>query len=60
MSRRLIFFLLTIVLALMLALMVRSALKGKEAKIEALRQSTVYIVVAAHTLSPGDTWTVAL
>src|SRR5580704_2309229 len=55
MSRRLIFFLLTLVLALMLALMVRSALKSKEAKIQALRQSTAYIVVAAHPLSPGDT-----
>src|SRR5271155_5187284 len=55
MSRRLVFFLLTIVLALAMALMVRSALKGKEAKIAALRQSTVYIVVAAHALSPGDT-----
>ncbi len=55
MSRRLIFFLFTIVLALVLALMVRSALKSKEAKIQALRQSTVYIVVAAHALSPGNT-----
>jgi pilus assembly protein CpaB len=55
MSRRLIFFLFTIVLALVLALMVRSALKSKEAKIQALRQSTVYIVVAVHALSPGDT-----
>lgn len=55
MNQRLIFFLLTVVLALTAALLVRSALKSKEAKIQALRQNTAYIVVAAHRLSPGTT-----
>ena len=55
MSRRLIFFLFTLVVALAAALLVRSALKSKDARIEALRQSTVYVVVAARALSPGET-----
>ena len=55
MSRRLIFFLFTLAVALAGALLVRSALRSKDASIQALRQSTVYVVVAARALSPGET-----
>jgi len=55
MSRRVTFFLFTAALALMAALLVHSALKNKEAKIAALRQSTERIVVAARALTPGET-----
>ena len=55
MNRRLIFFLVTAVLALSAAMLVRTALKSKEARIQALQQSTVRIVVAARALGPGDT-----
>jgi pilus assembly protein CpaB len=55
MSRRLTFFLFTATLGLMAALLVNSALKSREAKIAALRQSTVQIVVAARSLAPGET-----
>ena len=55
MSRRLIFFLFTLAVALAGALLVRSALRSKDASIRALRQSTVYVVVAARALSPGET-----
>jgi Flp pilus assembly protein CpaB len=55
MSRRLIFFVFTGALALMAALLVRSALKSREAKIAALRETTVQIVVAARGLAPGET-----
>jgi pilus assembly protein CpaB len=54
-SRRLLFLVFTAGLALMAALLVHSALKSKEVKIDALRQSTVRILVAARALSPGDT-----
>jgi len=54
MSRRLLFFLLTAALALMAAFLVRSALKSKEAKIQALQHNTVRILVAARALSPGE------
>ena len=55
MRRRLTFFVFTTVIAMVAAFLVRSALKGKEAKIEALRQSNVPILVAAKSLSAGDT-----
>ncbi len=54
MSRRLLFFLFTAALALMAAFLVRSALKSKEAKIQALQHNTVRIFVAARALSPGE------
>jgi pilus assembly protein CpaB len=55
MSRQVTFFVFTAALALMAALLVHSALKSREAKIAALRQSTARIVVAARGLSPGET-----
>lgn len=55
MSRRLTFFLFTGALALMAAFLVHSALKSKQAKIEALQENTVRIVVAARALTPGET-----
>ena len=55
MSRRLTFFLFTGALALMAALLVRSALRSKQARIEALQDNTVRIVVAARALTPGET-----
>jgi pilus assembly protein CpaB len=54
MNRRLAFFVITTTLALIAALLVHGALKNKEARIQALQQSTVQIVVAAHPLAPGD------
>src|SRR5208337_2877689 len=54
MSRRLLFFLFTAALALMAALLVRTALKSKEARIQALQHSTVRIVVAARALALGE------
>jgi pilus assembly protein CpaB len=58
-SRRLLFFLFTAVLAVSAALLVRNALKSKEARIAALSQNTVRIVVAARALNPGDVIDVA-
>ncbi|HEY2106799.1 MAG TPA: Flp pilus assembly protein CpaB, partial [Candidatus Binataceae bacterium] len=55
MSRQLTFFLFTAALALMAAFLVHSALKSKQAKIEALQENTVRIVVAARALTPGET-----
>ncbi len=55
MNRRLILFAFTAGLGLLAALLVHNALKSKEAKIEALRLSTVRIVVAARAFDPGDT-----
>ncbi len=54
MSRRLLFFLFTAALALMAALLVRSALKSKEASIQALQHNTVRILVAARALAVGE------
>ncbi len=55
MSRRLTFFLFTGALAVMAAFLVHSALKTKQAKIEALQENTVRIVAAARALTPGET-----
>jgi len=44
----------TVVLGIAAALLVRSALKGRDARIQALRDSTVYVVVAARALAPGE------
>ena len=55
MSRQVTFFLFTGALALMAAFLVHSALKSKQAKIEALQENTVRIVAAARALNPGET-----
>ena len=55
MRRRLIFFLLTALIAVLIVMLVNAALKTKQATIEALQHSRAEIVVAARDLMPGST-----
>jgi pilus assembly protein CpaB len=55
MRRRLIFFLITAVIAVLIVVLVNSALKTKQATIEALQHGRTQIVVAARNLMPGNT-----
>ena len=54
MKRRLIFFLITALIAVLIVTLINSALKTKQATIEALQHRQVEIVVAARNLSPGN------
>lgn len=54
MKRRLIFFLITSFIAVLIVMLINSALKTKQAIIETLQHGQVQIVVAAQTLSPGN------
>jgi pilus assembly protein CpaB len=54
MRRRLIFFLITALISVLIVMLINSALKSKQATIEALQHGQVGIVVAGRTLSPGD------
>jgi len=55
MKRRLIFFVITAVIAMLIVMLINSALRTKQATIEALRHGQVEIVVAARTLPAGST-----
>jgi pilus assembly protein CpaB len=55
MKRRLIFFLITAVIAMLIVMLINSALKTKQATIEALQHGQAQIVVAARDLPPGST-----
>ena len=55
MKRRLIFFLITAVIAMLIVILINSALKTKQATIEALQHGRAEIVVAARNLTPGAT-----
>jgi pilus assembly protein CpaB len=55
MKRRLIFFLITALIAILIVILINSALKTKQATIEALQHGQLEIVVAARGLSPGNT-----
>lgn len=55
MKRRLIFFLITAMVAMLIVILVNSALKTKQATIEALQHGRAEIVVAARNLVPGST-----
>jgi len=55
MKRRLLFFLITAVIAMLIMMLINSALKTKQATIEALQQGRAEIVVAARNLTPGTT-----
>jgi pilus assembly protein CpaB len=53
MKRRLIFFMITAVIAMLIMILINSALKTKQATIEALQRGRAEIVVAARNLTPG-------
>jgi pilus assembly protein CpaB len=53
MKRRLIFFVITALIAVLIVMLINSALKNKQATIEALQHGQAQIVVAARSLSPG-------
>jgi pilus assembly protein CpaB len=55
MKRRLIFFLVTALIATLIVMLINSALKTKQATIEALQHGRAEIVVAARDLTPGST-----
>jgi pilus assembly protein CpaB len=55
MKRRLIFFLITAMVAMLIVMLVNSALQTKQATIEALQHGRMEIVVAARNLMPGST-----
>jgi pilus assembly protein CpaB len=55
MKRRLIFFLVTALIAMLIVMLINGALKSKQATIEALQHGQVEIVVAARNLAPGST-----
>jgi len=55
MKRRLIFFLITAMIAILIVVLVNSALQTKQATIEALQQGQAEIVIAARNLMPGST-----
>jgi pilus assembly protein CpaB len=54
MVRRLIFFLITAFIAVLIVVLINSALKTKEARIQALQHGQMQIVVAARSLAPGN------
>jgi pilus assembly protein CpaB len=54
MKRRLIFFLITSFIAVLIVMLISSALKTKQAIIETLQHGQMQIVVAARSLSPGN------
>jgi pilus assembly protein CpaB len=54
MRSRLIFFLITAVIAVLIVTLINGALKTKQATIEVLQHARVDIVVAARNLSPGN------
>src|SRR5690349_9462473 len=54
MKRRLVFFLITALIAVLIVMLISSALKNKQATIEALQHGQVQIVVAARNLTPGS------
>lgn len=54
MKRRVIFFLITALIAVLIVTLINSALKTKQSTIEALQHGRVEIVVAARNLSPGN------
>jgi pilus assembly protein CpaB len=54
MRRRLIFFLITALISVLIVMLINSALKSKQATIEALQHGQVEIVVAGRSLSPGQ------
>jgi pilus assembly protein CpaB len=53
MIRRLIFFLITALIAVLMMMLINSALRSKQATIEALQHGRTDIVVAARNLTPG-------
>jgi pilus assembly protein CpaB len=55
MKRRLIFFVMTALIALLIVILINGALKTKQATIEALQHGRAQIVVAARDLTPGTT-----
>jgi pilus assembly protein CpaB len=54
MKRRLIFFMITAVIAVLIVILINGALKTKQATIEALQRGRTQIVVAARNLAPGS------
>ena len=54
MKRRLIFFLITAMIAILIMVLVNSALQTKQAAIEAFQHGQAEIVVAARILAPGS------
>jgi pilus assembly protein CpaB len=54
MKRRLVFFAITAVIAMLIVMLINGALRTKQATIEALQHDRVEIVVAARDLSPGS------
>jgi pilus assembly protein CpaB len=54
MKRRLLFFLITALIAVLIVILINTALKTKQATIETLQHGQVQIVVAARSLSPGN------
>jgi pilus assembly protein CpaB len=54
MIRRLIFFTITALIAVLIVLLINNALRTKQATIEALQHGQMQILVAAKSLSPGD------
>jgi pilus assembly protein CpaB len=54
MKRRVVFFLITSLIAVLIVMLINGVLKTKQATIEALQHGQVQIVVAARSLSPGN------
>jgi pilus assembly protein CpaB len=53
MKRRIAFFVITALIAMLIVILINSALKKKQETIEALRNSQTMVVVAASALQPG-------
>jgi pilus assembly protein CpaB len=54
MKRRLMFFMITAVIAMLIMMLINSALRTKQATIEALQHGRAEIVIAARNLEPGS------